>query len=304
MMDAVIAASVLMDIPAPTPRWDGPGLSGLLTVVGWIFAICLVLCVLGGIVSGALIGIGKVLDNGNLQSKGIAGLVGSGIGVAVCGDGQIAQRPDVGHHAHRVRPVRGITKHHVAAGAEIAPRGPGRLRQRHPACQGVAPQPPSQHVVLPARIRLEIASAAQHGHQRHLFAPLRLGRRRQLQRGAIIGVTELRQLSAGIGHVRGKFDCQRQPAPVVFTEQRQRILRHQCSRQEELIDEALVVEGLLAIDAVGRMLTLDLPLQQRMGTRLPTLAGRPQRPGARGNEPACRLANQVVVGRRVQGQVT
>jgi len=85
MMDAVIAASVLMDIPAPTPRWDGPGLSGLLTVVGWIFAICLVLCVLGGIVSGALIGIGKVLDNGNLQSKGIAGLVGSGIGVAVCG---------------------------------------------------------------------------------------------------------------------------------------------------------------------------------------------------------------------------
>lgn len=81
----IVAASVLTEIPAPTPNWGGPGLSGLLLIVGWVFAICLVICVLGGIISGAAIGIGKVMDNGQLQSKGLGGLVGSLIGVAICG---------------------------------------------------------------------------------------------------------------------------------------------------------------------------------------------------------------------------
>lgn len=66
----IVAASVLTEIPAPTPQWGGPGLSGLLLIVGWVFAICLVICVLGGIISGAALGIGKVMDNGQLQSKG------------------------------------------------------------------------------------------------------------------------------------------------------------------------------------------------------------------------------------------
>jgi hypothetical protein len=83
--ELVFAASAVASIPAPTPKWDGPGLSGLLLVVGWIFAICLVICVLGGIVSGAAIGLGKAMDNGQLQNKGLGGLVGSLIGVAVCG---------------------------------------------------------------------------------------------------------------------------------------------------------------------------------------------------------------------------
>lgn len=87
MLTGIIAAasSVVTAIPPVTPNWGGPGLSGLLTVVGWIFAIVLVICVLGGILSGAAIGIGKVLSNGEIQSKGLAGLVGCGIGVAVCG---------------------------------------------------------------------------------------------------------------------------------------------------------------------------------------------------------------------------
>ncbi|MCY1718667.1 hypothetical protein OVA26_17155 [Microbacterium sp. SL62] len=56
-----------------------------MTVLGWVFAICLVVCVLGGLVSGAAIGLGKVMDNGQLQSRGLGGLVGALIGVAVCG---------------------------------------------------------------------------------------------------------------------------------------------------------------------------------------------------------------------------
>jgi hypothetical protein len=83
--ELILTAAVVTSIPAPTPQWDGPGLAGLLLVVGWIFAICLVVCVLGGVVSGAAIGLGKAMDNGQLQNKGLGGLVGSLIGVAVCG---------------------------------------------------------------------------------------------------------------------------------------------------------------------------------------------------------------------------
>ena len=78
-------ASVATDIPPITPNWSGPGLQGLLTVVGWIFAIALVICVLGGVISGGAIGVGKAIGNQQVQSYGMGGLVGCLIGVAVCG---------------------------------------------------------------------------------------------------------------------------------------------------------------------------------------------------------------------------
>lgn len=76
---------IVNTIPAPTPQWGGPGLSGLIVIAGWVMAIVLVLCVLGGLVSAAVIGGGRLMDNGQMQSGGLKGLVGCGIGVAVCG---------------------------------------------------------------------------------------------------------------------------------------------------------------------------------------------------------------------------
>lgn len=84
LIELLAATAAVTDIPNPVPNWNGPGLAGLLLVVGWVFAIALVLCVLGGIVSGAAIGVGKAIDNGQLQQRGLGGLVGSVIGVAAC----------------------------------------------------------------------------------------------------------------------------------------------------------------------------------------------------------------------------
>ena len=81
----IVLASVGTDIPAPSPNWGGPGLIGLLAVTGWVMAVALVLCVLGGIVAAACIGLGRATSNGSLQEKGFQGLVGCGIGVAVAG---------------------------------------------------------------------------------------------------------------------------------------------------------------------------------------------------------------------------
>lgn len=87
MLTEIIAAgsTVVTEIPPVTPNWNGPGLSGLLLVVGWIFAIVLVICVLGGLISGGAIAIGKAIGNDRVQSYGMGGLVGCLIGVAVCG---------------------------------------------------------------------------------------------------------------------------------------------------------------------------------------------------------------------------
>jgi hypothetical protein len=81
----ILALSWKSSIPAPTPQWDAPGLSGLVVIAGWVLAIVLVLCVIGGIVSAAVIGGGRVFDNGQMQSGGLKGLIGCGVGVAVCG---------------------------------------------------------------------------------------------------------------------------------------------------------------------------------------------------------------------------
>lgn len=80
-----VALTIGTNIPAPTPQWDGPGLRGLIVIAGWVLAIVLVLCVIGGFVSAAVIGGGRVFDNGQMQSGGMKGLIGCGIGVAVCG---------------------------------------------------------------------------------------------------------------------------------------------------------------------------------------------------------------------------
>lgn len=82
--DFILTVSTRANIPAPTPQWDGPGLSGLIIVVGWVMAIVLVLCVLGGLLSAAAIGLGRALQNGQVQDAGLKGLMGCGIGTVVC----------------------------------------------------------------------------------------------------------------------------------------------------------------------------------------------------------------------------
>ena len=47
------------DIPGPQIDFNGPGTNGLLIVLGWIFGILLIVCLAGGGVSAALIGIGR-----------------------------------------------------------------------------------------------------------------------------------------------------------------------------------------------------------------------------------------------------
>ena len=84
LIELIITGSVFTQIPAPQPDFSAPGLSGLTTIAGWISAIVLVVCLIGALVSAAIIGAGKALDNGKMQSGGLAGLIGSGIGVAVC----------------------------------------------------------------------------------------------------------------------------------------------------------------------------------------------------------------------------
>lgn len=84
MLTALISL-IVTNIPAPTPQWNGPGLSGLMIIAGWALAIVLVLCVIGGFASAAVIGGGRLMDNGQMQSNGMKGLIGCGIGVAVCG---------------------------------------------------------------------------------------------------------------------------------------------------------------------------------------------------------------------------
>lgn len=84
-MDTLITvAGILTDIPAPTPDWGGPGLGGLLKIVGWVFAIVLVLCVLGGIIAGGAIAVGRATSNGQVQDMGFKGVIGAVIGVVVC----------------------------------------------------------------------------------------------------------------------------------------------------------------------------------------------------------------------------
>lgn len=73
------------DIPGPPIDFTGPGTNGLLIVLGWIFGICLILCVAGGGASAVLIGIGRVFSNGQLQDNGWKGLIGCLIGLALFG---------------------------------------------------------------------------------------------------------------------------------------------------------------------------------------------------------------------------
>lgn len=73
------------DIPGPKIDFNGPGTNGLLIVLGWIFGILLIVCLAGGGVSAALIGIGRAVSNGQLQDNGWKGLIGCLIGFAVFG---------------------------------------------------------------------------------------------------------------------------------------------------------------------------------------------------------------------------
>ena len=73
--------------------------------------------------------------------------------------------------------------------------------------------------------------------------------------------------------------------------------------QQKIEHELLVRRGLLAIDAVGRILQQRFSFQNRLRRREPGAHAPPMRPGQGGDEQARRLSDEVVVGRRVKREV-
>ncbi|MDN4597727.1 MULTISPECIES: hypothetical protein [Leifsonia] len=72
-------------IPNPSPDFSGPGVGALQAIANVVFAIVLILAIIGGLIAAGFIVVGHVSSNGRVQKAGIIGLLSCVAGVAVAG---------------------------------------------------------------------------------------------------------------------------------------------------------------------------------------------------------------------------
>jgi hypothetical protein len=70
-------------IPNPSPDFSGPGVGALQAIANVVFAIVLILAIIGGLIAAGFIVVGHISSNGRVQKAGIVGLVSCVAGVAV-----------------------------------------------------------------------------------------------------------------------------------------------------------------------------------------------------------------------------
>ncbi|WP_313540228.1 hypothetical protein [Leifsonia aquatica] len=78
----------LIAIPSvdkPVPDFSGPGVSALQSIANVIFAIVLILAIIGGLIAAGFIVVGHISSNGRVQKGGIVGLISCVAGVAIAG---------------------------------------------------------------------------------------------------------------------------------------------------------------------------------------------------------------------------
>ena len=70
-------------VPNPSPDFSGPGVGALQAIANVVFAIVLILAIIGGLIAAGFIVVGHISSNGRVQKAGIVGLVSCVAGVAV-----------------------------------------------------------------------------------------------------------------------------------------------------------------------------------------------------------------------------
>lgn len=73
----------LAAVPNPSPDFSGPGVGALQAIANVVFAIVLILAIIGGLIAAGFIVVGHISSNGRVQKAGIVGLVSCVAGVAV-----------------------------------------------------------------------------------------------------------------------------------------------------------------------------------------------------------------------------
>ncbi|MEN2742677.1 hypothetical protein ABCS02_33295 [Microbacterium sp. X-17] len=72
-------------VPNPSPDFSGPGVGALQAIANVVFAIVLILAIIGGLIAAGFIVVGHISSNGRVQKAGIVGLISCIAGVAVAG---------------------------------------------------------------------------------------------------------------------------------------------------------------------------------------------------------------------------
>ena len=75
----------LAAVPNPSPDFSGPGVGALQAIANVVFAIVLILAIIGGLIAAGFIVVGHISSNGRVQKAGIVGLISCIAGVAVAG---------------------------------------------------------------------------------------------------------------------------------------------------------------------------------------------------------------------------
>lgn len=72
-------------VPNPSPDFSGPGVGALQAIANVVFAIVLILGIIGGLIAAAFIVVGHISSNGRVQKAGIVGVLSCVAGVAIAG---------------------------------------------------------------------------------------------------------------------------------------------------------------------------------------------------------------------------
>ena len=228
---------------------------------------------------------------------------GQGIGMAVCRDRQVAQWPGVGHQPHFVglaqaraqQVVATFGKRHARCVCWVGSADPVPRHKR------VRAEQPAGLVVEPPGLVLEVGSLEQQRatrQQRAVRAPIGLvAHANQLR---IVGVADHRHMACHVHQRRHEFGQPFQPVEVGGGKDDAVDLPHAKAHQHHVHHFVLVVDGLLAVDAVGAVLEQALRHEAIESAALPPGAFGPAGPRDAGNEEAHGLAQQVIVGRRME----
>ena len=226
--------------------------------------------------------------------------------MAVCRDRQVAQWPGVGHQAHFVGLAQARAQQVVATFGKRHARCLRRVGSANPVPRHkrVCAEQPAGLVVEPPGLVLEVGSLEQQRatrQQRAVRAPIGLvAHANQLR---IVGVADHRHMACHVHQRRHEFGQPFQPVEVDGGKDDAVDVPDAQAYQHHVHHLVLVVDGLLAVDAVGAVLEQALRHEAIEPAALPPGAFGPAGPRDAGDEEAHRLAQQVVVGRRMERAV-
>ena len=230
-----------------------------------------------------------------------------GVGVPMGGDRGVAERSGVDHRANFVGRVEVGAEDVVAALREgLALRQARRLGvERLVLRRGLRAEQPARLVVEPPRLELEVAAAEEHrargerrAKRRVLIFPMAV--LVEAHDVAVVGVAEHRHVAAAVHDGSDEIHHRLDARFVVGGEPFAVGLAGEQAQHLHVEHELLVPHRLLAVDAVGRVLRERFPFENFFGAGHPLAHLAPVRPGDARDEQSRRLADQVVVGRRVR----